>query len=284
MKKIFLYLIMPIFLILLFYNLVNGQTSIEPQSTNPVQPIIDQQLPEDSFWQKIAKKFSAIFIIPSERISIIFPSLGPEQAGKFVIYQFIFYIVFLLILISTIISAIYNWLKKIKPWGIIYNSQTKQPVVLATVRLFSADDKKLLQTIVTDQEGRFNFLVQPGSYYLEVVKEGFHFPSRIVTGEQDGKYSNLYQGRILKVDKENAFLHPNIAFDPVSKETKSILTKTKFGFGQLVNILRLPLLIISTVITLLLAIIFQIASAWVVFVVLAIFWGAEIYFAKRKGE
>ena len=66
--------------------------------------------------------------------------------------------------------------RKRKGWGIVYNALTKLPVDLATVRLFTAEGR-LLQTRVTDKQGRYAFITGPGRYRLEVVKAGFVYPS-----------------------------------------------------------------------------------------------------------
>ncbi len=85
--------------------------------------------------------------------------------------------------------------KRSKGWGVVYNSLTKQPVDLAIVRLFEKSSGRLLQTKVTDRFGRYNFVVNPGTYSILVQKNEFTFPSLLLNSKpQDAKYTNLYYG------------------------------------------------------------------------------------------
>jgi len=58
--------------------------------------------------------------------------------------------------------------KKTKPWGLILDKASNKPVAFATLRLFSKASKQLMETKVSDLEGRYGFAVSAGSYYLEV--------------------------------------------------------------------------------------------------------------------
>jgi uncharacterized repeat protein (TIGR01451 family) len=99
-----------------------------------------------------------------------------------------------------------------KPWGIIFNSLTKQPIDLAIVRLFD-QNKRLVGTKVTDRLGRYGFLVEPGTYTLTVIKPGFIYPTRILSGPNDNNYSNLHYGQEFIV-KVPTFVNFNIPIDP----------------------------------------------------------------------
>jgi len=63
------------------------------------------------------------------------------------------------------------------PWGTVSDSVTGNPIDLVLVRLMSVKDKRVIETKVTDREGRFGFIVPTGKYSVFVAKEGFKFPS-----------------------------------------------------------------------------------------------------------
>lgn len=63
------------------------------------------------------------------------------------------------------------------PWGTVFDSVTKKPIDLVLVRLMNGEDKRVIETKVTDKEGRFGFIIPAGKYYIFVAKEGFKFPS-----------------------------------------------------------------------------------------------------------
>jgi len=121
-----------------------------------------------------------------------------------------------------------------KGWGVVYNSITKQPIGLAAVRLYDATTKVIKQTRVTDPQGRYLFLVDAGSYYVEVEKPGFIFPSGILanTGD-DGSYGDLYHGQVINIAQDQkGIIIANIPLDQESLElTDQEILKKHFLVG-----------------------------------------------------
>jgi hypothetical protein len=68
---------------------------------------------------------------------------------------------------------IYFAFKYVKPYGRVLDASTKRAIPLAVVRAFEEKNHVLLGTKVTDEEGRFNFLLSPGTYYITCSKAGF---------------------------------------------------------------------------------------------------------------
>ncbi len=73
-----------------------------------------------------------------------------------------------LIVVNIILAAIL-----VRSYGRVLSKVGSDPVALAVVRLFDSKENWLLGTHVTDQLGRFNFLIEPGSYYLTVAKDSY---------------------------------------------------------------------------------------------------------------
>lgn len=126
-----------------------------------------------------------------------------------------------------IFSEPFLWLGRYRrrPWGVIYNSLTKQPIDLAIVRLFSRETGKLVGTRITDQQGRFGFIVPTGDYYLEVYRKGFIFPSLKMRNRQESVYDSVYLGGNLTVSSRQAIVNVNIPLDPTDE---SLGTKAAF--------------------------------------------------------
>jgi len=100
------------------------------------------------------------------------------------------------------------------PWGTVLSSGSYEPVNLAIVRLFDNSNNKLVETAVTDDNGRFGFFVKPGEYYMTVDKDDFHFPSKSQAG---------YHGEIIDVkSKEEGIIKLNILVDPTSNTRTGI--------------------------------------------------------------
>lgn len=106
------------------------------------------------------------------------------------------------------------WQKRTK-LGFVYDAITKQPLFMATVRLYKNEDKpKLIESDVTNKVGIFSFSTNPGSYLVQVIKNGYRFPSNLVKGGNDGIYEHVYHGEVVKIDDNNQVLDLAIPADP----------------------------------------------------------------------
>lgn len=105
-----------------------------------------------------------------------------------------------------------------RKWGAVFNSLTKQPVDLAIVRLVHFETRLVMQTKVTDKQGRFVFVVKKGNYLIEVVKPGYVFPTTYLANQkEDVEFADLYHGGKLEIPAPE-ILAVNIAVDPVVRE------------------------------------------------------------------
>ncbi|OGH87809.1 MAG: hypothetical protein A3J93_05255 [Candidatus Magasanikbacteria bacterium RIFOXYC2_FULL_42_28] len=104
---------------------------------------------------------------------------------------------------------------KRKQWGMVYNSLSKMPIDLAIVRLFDATTGKLLRSRVTDEHGRYAFIMPPGKYRLQVVKMNMTFPSVLLAGiTHDGNRPDIYHGEEIIVNEKNVLITANVPLDP----------------------------------------------------------------------
>ncbi len=98
-------------------------------------------------------------------------------------------------------------------WGMVYDSVTKQPLDPAIIKLSYVDEKGA-QTCVTDMEGRYGFLAVPGKFKILASKANYTFPSRLVSGDTDGIFTNLYHGEFFELREDSEVIAPNIPMDP----------------------------------------------------------------------
>ncbi len=121
-------------------------------------------------------------------------------------------------------------------FGIIYNSYTKVPIDFAVVRLYTKAGK-LVRTMVSDQEGRYFFKIDPGVYFIRVNKSGFAFPSKYLLGQnKDGKFLDLYTQGYVQISDKNAIISANIPIDPISD--KKIQAPGKIIFRRFLRVLQ----------------------------------------------
>ncbi|PLX27290.1 hypothetical protein C0581_03475 [Candidatus Parcubacteria bacterium] len=116
--------------------------------------------------------------------------------------------------------------RKQKQWGVVYDAFTKQPVGLATIRVIDTVQNKVVRSQVSDTQGRYYIILDPGTYRLEVIKPGFTgFSEYLEHKNEDARYINLYHGEDFEIVEDNGELNYNIPLDAVEKsgETHAIL-------------------------------------------------------------
>ncbi len=146
-----------------------------------------------------------------------------------------------------------------KKWGIVYNSLTKQPIQLAVVRLVFAEKNLLVQTRITDVNGRFSFIARPGKYRIEVIKPGHVFPTQYLkTATTDVDFLDLYHGEVIDVKEGGAAIAVNIPLDPVAFEE----TPKKILFKKSLRRIQDAMGWVSVLVTL---IALAISPSWIVF-------------------
>ncbi len=111
--------------------------------------------------------------------------------------------------------------RKRESWGMVYNSYTKLPVDLAVVRLLDAKSGRVERSRVTDKQGRYLFIVDPGEYRIRVMKQGYTFPSELLKDvKTDRELVDIYHGELLRVSGEKVSVTPNIPLDPIGETRK----------------------------------------------------------------
>ena len=141
------------------------------------------------------------------------------------------------------LAALVTRRKKQKALGQVIDSESGQPVAGAVVRITTSDTGKVLETQVTDAFGNFAFLVAPGTYTVETTKDHYQFPSHMARVG--------YHGETISFKKETP-LQLTVPGDPELKTISKRLMVLS-TINQIALVLRLPILILGTVLTLIFA-------------------------------
>ncbi len=105
--------------------------------------------------------------------------------------------------------------KRIKPWGVIYDAVTKQPLDPVYVSLLSLEGKEVASCI-TDINGRYGFFVEPGVYKVSPKRTNYIFPSSALAKHfGDEMYQDLYFGDYMNIGAGQV-IAKNIPMDPLS--------------------------------------------------------------------
>jgi len=118
------------------------------------------------------------------------------------------------------------WKKKKNPWGVVYDAKNKQPLDPVIVTLTGMDGKKY--QCITDMYGRYEFIVNPGQYYIEASKTDYAYPSNMVrTQLEETAYEDVLATSTITVRKDEAVRY-NIPMDPLKKNWNQ-LEKVRLG-------------------------------------------------------
>ena len=181
---------------------ITAVPKIISQTAVVVQEVIDNPTVEvvaSTVVSPVATVATAVFVAPSIA-SLVFPLL------RFVFLQ----------------PLMFLGIRRRKEWGEVYNSLTKLPIGLAIVRLVNPENNKIIESRVTDPDGRYVFLPQPGTYIIDVKKPGFVYPSRALVGAHvDGKRLDLYDGAAFELEESKPIIHP-IPIDPEDIEPTKV--------------------------------------------------------------
>ena len=114
---------------------------------------------------------------------------------------------------SLLLSAL-GLKKKERPWGMVYDSYTKQPLDPVYVVLKDEQGNEV-QTAITDMDGRYGFVVDvPGRYSITAGKSDYSFPSSVLAGQtNDHLYQDLYFGEMFTISEAGAVITKNIPLD-----------------------------------------------------------------------
>jgi len=120
--------------------------------------------------------------------------------------------------------------RKKKNWGIVFDAITKQPLDPVVVAL--KDTKgNVIQTSITDMEGRYGFIAPPGLYTIQANKADYIFPSKKFEGlTTDVVYDDVYLGQSFEVSSQGEIITKNIPLDPV-KFNWNEFEKKRMGVG-----------------------------------------------------
>ena len=100
---------------------------------------------------------------------------------------------------------------KPKPWGRVYDVETKKPVKGAVVRIYDQRFGRLLDTAISDRNGRYGFLVGAADYSLTVEAKDYQ-------AAKEKKNSNDYVGGPIHVAHEKAAVSADL---PLIKSSSS---------------------------------------------------------------
>ena len=107
------------------------------------------------------------------------------------------------------------YVKKSKPWGLIYDEETNQPIPFAVIRLLNATTNMFVKDTVSDMNGRFTFTAEKGKYFLEIRAIGY----QTIMTRPTPLAGEIYSGEIINIPQDGLGISVKV---PLVKEGVSL--------------------------------------------------------------
>lgn len=156
--------------------------------------------------------------------------------------------------------------RKKKPWGKVLDKLTGRPIPLAMVRIYSAEFKKPLDAHLTDGNGRFDALVLPGLYDVQVFKKGY----------------KKFQKEGVRISSENQVLNLEIELSPLTETLSAEYIKKMRILQMLRSFLRMAtplILVFGTAVSFIVALVLPTNFNYFIFWLYLALNACQIYFA-----
>ncbi|MDP1884028.1 MAG: carboxypeptidase regulatory-like domain-containing protein, partial [Candidatus Moranbacteria bacterium] len=85
--------------------------------------------------------------------------------------------------------------KKKENWGTVFDFQTRRPIAGVAISILNSEGKAV-DSVITDEEGRYGFLAKEGSYTFRIAKDSYEL---VNTDKSDEFYGELYDGNPINV-------------------------------------------------------------------------------------
>ncbi|MFA7209708.1 MAG: fibronectin type III domain-containing protein [Parcubacteria group bacterium] len=85
--------------------------------------------------------------------------------------------------------------KKKENWGTVFDSQTRRSIAGVAISILNSEGKAV-DSLITDEEGRYGFLAKEGSYTFRIAKDNYEL---VDTSKFDEFYGELYDGHPINV-------------------------------------------------------------------------------------
>ncbi len=152
---------------------IEAQASVTLTPNVPIDPIEKVEVPKTIIQRKRLRMVQQGLTVGGMVISIAALIIQPTaRMAAFTAAQFVAYALFRRLAVPP----------KPKNWGIVYDKASRKPLGRVIVRIFDKKYNKLLETQVTDRDGKYAFFAGKNIYYVTADAQGYE---RLVSRELD---------------------------------------------------------------------------------------------------
>ena len=130
----------------------------------PVDPVVSEETPTRVIARKFARVLRHSLAFSGVLLGMIVLVVSPNVVSALLLLaQIGVYLLFRRLALPA----------KPKSWGITFDAKTRKPLSGAIIRIFEKKFNKLLETQVTDANGKYGFFVRRNVFFLTVEKPGY---------------------------------------------------------------------------------------------------------------
>ncbi len=127
----------------------------------PLDPVTAEETPRKILWQKFARRLRHGVAFSGVLLGMVVLVISPSLLNALLVMaQVGIYLLFRRLALPA----------KAKSWGVTFDAKTRKPLDRVIVRIFDKKFNKLLETQVTDANGKYGFFVRRNVYYLTAQK------------------------------------------------------------------------------------------------------------------
>lgn len=146
-------------------------------STIPLDPVGAQKKPGRLVWEKFGRKLQSILGVVGFLITLASLYISPK------------WYIGVLLGVHVAVFVFFRKLAvppKVKNWGLVSDSESKNPVSKVVARLFNSQFNKLVDMQVTDSDGKYHFIAGDAKYYVTYEHKDYH-PQKTDIIDLEGK-------------------------------------------------------------------------------------------------
>lgn len=132
-----------------------------------------------------------------------------------------------------IIGIITNKKKRNEDWGVVFDSETKRPIGGVVISLIN-ESGHVVDTVVSDSQGRYGFLPNPGKYTMRISRQNYTFDR---SEKESSLYGDLYAGEEINVS-ENQIEKMSIAMCSTTVDWKDFARRKIAAYMSVFSVIK----------------------------------------------
>jgi len=131
------------------------------------------------------------------------------------------------------------WVKRKKYWGVVLSKSDLEPIPLTVINLYDSSSKKLIKSTISNMQGQYGLIVDPGQYVIEAKHPQYVF-------DPAPENSNAYHGQPIAISNSKNYTLNIFMQKPVEAHKFNLWYSIKLVFERFLDLFEKLYPFIST--------------------------------------